>query len=46
MKDSLLLGMALGFIAGALVVSNNAKAQEMLEKGKKTVKEQIKKVMD
>lgn len=46
MKDCILIGMALGFIAGALVVSNNSKAQEMVEKGKKTVKEQIKKVIE
>ena len=30
MKDCVLIGMALGFIAGALVVSNNANAQKVL----------------
>lgn len=35
MKDCILIGMALGFIAGALVVSNNSNAQKMVEKGKK-----------
>lgn len=44
MKDCVLIGMALGFIAGALVVSNNADAQKMVEKGKKAVKEQVKKI--
>ena len=34
MKDCILIGMALGFIAGALVVSNNSNAQKMVEKGK------------
>lgn len=46
MKDCMLIGMALGFIAGALVVSNNDKAQAMVEKGKKAVKEQIKKITE
>ncbi len=44
MKDCVLIGIALGFIAGALVVSNNADAQKMVEKGKKAVKEQVKKI--
>ncbi len=46
MKDCIWIGMALGFIAGALVVSNNANAQKMVEKGKKAVKEQVKKLSD
>ncbi len=46
MKDCVLIGMALGFIAGALVVSNNSTAQKMVEKGKKAVKEQVKKMTD
>lgn len=45
MKDCLMC-MALGFIAGAIVVSNNHKAQSVIEKGKKAVKEQIKKITD
>ncbi len=44
MKDCLLLGMALGLIAGALIVTNNAKAEEMVEKGKKAIKKQIEKM--
>ena len=46
MKDCVLISMALGFIAGALVVSNNGKAQEIVEKGKKAVKEQVKKLTE
>lgn len=38
MKDCVLISMALGFIAGALLVSNNNKAQEIVEKGKKLLK--------
>ncbi|MGN0960703.1 MAG: hypothetical protein ACI4PF_00720 [Christensenellales bacterium] len=45
MKDCMIC-MALGFIAGALVVTSNQKAQNMLEKGKKAVKEQMKKLSD
>ena len=46
MKDCVLISMALGFIAGALLVSNNRTAQNIVEKGKKTVKEQVKKLTD
>lgn len=43
MKDCLVC-MALGFIAGALVVSTNKEAKAIMEKGKKAVKEQVKKI--
>ena len=33
MKDGILCGAAIGFIMGALIVSNNEKAQQMVEKG-------------
>lgn len=46
MKDCVLIGMALGFIVGAIVVSNSEKAQKMVEKGKKAVKEQVKKITE
>lgn len=46
MKDCILISMALGFIAGALLVSNNNKAKELVDKGKKVVKEQVKKLTD
>jgi len=45
MKDCLIC-MAMGFIAGALVVSNNNQVQNIVEKGKKAVKNQIKKITD
>ena len=44
MKDGILCGAAMGFIMGALIVSNNEKAQQMVEKGKKEVKKQIEKM--
>ncbi len=43
MKDGLLLGMALGFIVGAMVVTNNSKVEAMVQKGKKAIKKQIEK---
>jgi len=46
MKDCVIISMALGFIAGALLVSNNSKAQHIVEKGKKAVKDQVKKLTD
>ena len=45
MKDCLIC-MAMGFITGALVVSNNNQVQNIVEKGKKAVKNQIKKITD
>ena len=33
MKECVIFSMALGFIAGALLVSNNSKAQHIVEKG-------------
>ena len=38
MKESLIVGMALGAIAGALYVSNSKKIHDTVEKGKKQVK--------
>jgi hypothetical protein len=45
MKDCFIC-MALGFIAGALVVSSNNEAKRIVEKGKKAVKDQMKKITD
>jgi hypothetical protein len=45
MKDCLVC-MALGFIAGALVVANNQEAKRVVEKGKKAVKDTVKKITD
>ncbi len=46
MKDAVLIGMALGFVVGALVVSNNSQAKQMVEKSKKAVKDKLKKISD
>ena len=46
MKDSVIIGMALGFIIGALVVTNNEKAQNIVNKGKKAFKDQVKKITE
>ena len=45
MKDCLVC-MALGFIAGAIVVANNSEAREVVEKGKKAVRNTVKKIID
>lgn len=45
MRDCLFC-MALGFIAGALVVSSNHDARKIVEKGKNAVKEQVKKITE
>lgn len=44
MKDSLLVGLAVGALAGALFISNSKKAQQTIEKGKKQVKKQLSKL--
>ena len=46
MKDGLLMGMALGFIVGAILVTNSDKAQKLVEKGKKIAKDQVKKIAE
>ena len=44
MKDSLLVGLAVGALAGALYVSQNKKAQQVVEEGKEAVKKQLDKM--
>lgn len=44
MKDSLLVGLAVGALAGALYVSQNKKAQQIVEKGKRAIKKQMDKM--
>lgn len=44
MNDCTLMGFAVGLLAGALIVASNKKAQEIVEKGKKAVKQQIEKM--
>ena len=46
MKDCLLVGMALGFIAGAVLVQGNREAQELVKQGKKAVKDKIEEIKD
>ena len=43
---SSILWVLLGFVIGAIVVTNNHKAQEVVEKGKKVVRDQVKKLTD
>ena len=42
--EKLIVGMALGFIVGAIVVHSSKKAQDIIEQGKEKVKEQIEKI--
>ena len=45
MRDCLLC-LAFGFIAGALIVSTNKDAMKIVEKGKRAVKDQVKKIKE
>lgn len=42
MKEGLIIGMALGFIAGAIIVKNNQEVEKMVNKGEKVVKNTMK----
>ena len=44
MKDCVIISMALGLIAGALIVSNSEKAQEMVNKTKRAIKNKVEKM--
>ncbi|MGN1213068.1 MAG: hypothetical protein ACI4TZ_03395 [Christensenellales bacterium] len=44
MNDNLIFGLALGFIAGAILVHSNQKANQMIEEGKEKIKETIDKI--
>ena len=44
MNDNLILGMAIGFAVGALLVRNNQKANEFIDDGKKKIVETIEKL--
>ncbi len=37
MKECLIIGMALGFIAGAVLVQGNREAEQLVKKGKNAV---------
>lgn len=42
MKEGLIIGMALGLIAGAILVKNNQEVEKMVNKGEKAVKNTMK----
>lgn len=44
MSDNLILGMALGFMVGAIVVRSSQKANEFIDDGKQKIKETIDKI--
>ena len=44
MNDNLIMGLAIGFVIGALLVHSNKKAQTFIEQGKDKVKEAIEKL--
>ncbi len=41
LDDKLIIGMALGFIVGAIVVNKRKKVQQVIEDGKEKIKEKI-----
>lgn len=44
MKDCVIISMAIGLVAGALLVTNSKKAQDLVDKSKKAIKHQIEKM--
>lgn len=44
MNDCAMLTFALGLMAGAIIVGSSKKAQDIVEKGTKAVKQQIEKM--
>ena len=44
MGDNLILGMAIGFMVGALLVHKSEKANEFIEEGKEKIVETIEKM--
>lgn len=41
LDDKLLIGMALGFIVGAITVHSSKKMQQAIEQGKEVIKEKL-----
>ena len=41
MKDCLIIGMAIGFIAGAILVQSNKEARELIKQSKDAVQQKI-----
>ena len=46
MEKMFCLGLALGFLGGALVVANNYKARSLVKKGQQEVMDKVDKMMD
>ena len=44
MSDNLLLGLAVGFMCGALLVHSNQKASEFIDDGKQKIMDTLKKI--
>ncbi len=44
MSDNLILGLAIGFMAGAILVHSNQKANEFIDDSKKKIVETIEKM--
>lgn len=44
MCDNLILGMAIGFVIGAMLVHSNQKANQIIDEGKEKIKDAINKI--
>lgn len=44
MKDCMLIGLALGFVAGAIFVQGNKRAQDLVQQGKDAVGKKMEEV--
>ncbi len=44
MKDCLIIGMALGFLVGAVLVQSNKDVQKLIKKGKETAQKKIQEI--
>ncbi len=46
MEKMFCLGLALGFVGGALIVANNYKARTLVKKGQQEIMEKVDQMMD
>lgn len=44
MKEGIIVGMALGFLVGAVLVQGNKQAQEMVKQGKQAISKKAKEI--
>lgn len=44
MKESLIVGLAIGLLTGAVLATHNRQVSDLVEKGKNAVKKQIEKI--